>query len=137
MAKTETAWRCSQCGTVNEPGARACSGCGKWPSLFDLQNAVEGAPAGTQELEPELFDPELFDPETFDPETFEPEVYDPRGFDTGTTATQPESVEPETFEPEVEDEAAERRTQLRRWAISAIWVIGIIIWFVANTFGDR
>jgi hypothetical protein len=136
VAKTETAWRCSQCGTVNEPGARACSGCGKWPSLFDLQNAVEDAPAGAQETE--LFDPELVDPETFDPEMFEPEVFDPRSFDAGTTATQaPETVEPETFEDEAEDEAAERRTRLRRWAISAIWVIGIIIWFVANTFGNR
>jgi hypothetical protein len=138
VAKTETAWRCSQCGTVNEPGARACSGCGKWPSLFDLQNAVGDAPAAGQEPEPELFDPEPFDPETLDPEMFEPEVFDPRSDDAGTTATQAtETVEPETFEPEAEDEAAERRTRLRRWAISAIWVIGIIIWFVANTFGNR
>jgi len=138
VAKTETAWRCSQCGTVNEPGARACRGCGKWPSLFDLQNAVEDAPAGAQKPEPEIFDPEDFDPETLDPELLEPEVFDPRSFDAETAATEaPETVEPGAFEDEAEDEAAERRKQLRRWAISAIWVIGIVIWFVANTFGNR
>ncbi len=45
--------------------------------------------------------------------------------------------EPEEFEPEEADEEADRRSRLRRWAISAIWIIGIIVWFVANTFGDR
>jgi predicted ATP-dependent serine protease len=35
-------WRCSQCGTVNEPAANACRVCGRWPSLFDLErDAVE------------------------------------------------------------------------------------------------
>lgn len=51
MAKT--AWRCSQCGTVNEAGARACRECGRWPSLFDLQDtAVDDAEL--EELEPEV-----------------------------------------------------------------------------------
>ena len=31
-------WRCSQCGTVNEPVANACRTCGRWPSLFDLES---------------------------------------------------------------------------------------------------
>ena len=128
MAKTQTAWQCSQCGTINEPGARTCSGCGKWPSLFDLQNTVDDAPVDAQEPEAELFDPETFETETFETDTFEPEPYetdDPQ---------QPEAFEPEE---EDEDEEADRRSRLRRWAISAIWVIGIIVWFVANTFGDR
>lgn len=39
-------WRCSQCGTVNEPAATSCRTCGRWPSLFDLQDsAVEAPPA--------------------------------------------------------------------------------------------
>lgn len=128
MAGAQAAWRCSHCGTVNEPGARSCSGCGKWPSLFDLQNTVDDVRAATddaQDLEPEPFDPELFDPETFEAEAFEPPPY------------EAETVETETFEPEVEDEEESDRRRLRRWAISAIWVIGIIVWFVANTFGDR
>jgi hypothetical protein len=46
-------------------------------------------------------------------------------------------VEPETFEPDVEDEEESDSRRLRRYAISAIWVIGIIVWFIANAFGDR
>jgi hypothetical protein len=33
-------WRCSQCGTINEPVANSCRTCGKWPSLFDLEDNV-------------------------------------------------------------------------------------------------
>jgi hypothetical protein len=40
-------WRCSQCGTVNEPVANACRTCGRWPSLFDLERSTIG-----QEREP-------------------------------------------------------------------------------------
>lgn len=39
-------WRCSQCGTVNEPNANACRSCGRWPSLFELEGStLEGEPA--------------------------------------------------------------------------------------------
>ena len=119
MAKT--AWRCSNCGTVNEPDARACSNCGKWPSLFDLQNnAVE-------EVEPQATRGEIFEAETFEPATFEPETL------------EPDTLEPEVFQPEVEEsgEAAERKSRFPRWAITAIWVVGILIWFLANALGDR
>jgi hypothetical protein len=33
-------WRCRECGTVNEPGSRACSKCGHWASIFELQDPV-------------------------------------------------------------------------------------------------
>ncbi len=67
-----TAWRCSQCGTVNEPDARACHSCGKWASLFDLQDgAVDDAKL--EELEETMFELEEFEPEAFEPETFEPD----------------------------------------------------------------
>jgi predicted ATP-dependent serine protease len=62
------AWQCSQCGTVNEPGTRACRECGKWPSLFDLQDGA------VEEAEPEVVRPEVFEPETFEPEVFQPEA---------------------------------------------------------------
>lgn len=40
-------WRCSQCGTVNEPNANACRSCGRWPSLFDLeQSKLDVEPSG-------------------------------------------------------------------------------------------
>jgi len=32
-------WRCSQCGTINEPVANACRTCGRWPSLFDIEDS--------------------------------------------------------------------------------------------------
>lgn len=32
-------WRCSQCGTINEPVANSCRTCGRWPSLFELEDS--------------------------------------------------------------------------------------------------
>ena len=102
-----TAWRCSQCGTVNEPDARACHSCGKWASLFDLQDgAVEEA-----DLEEEFHVPE-FDLEEFEPETFEPER------DT--------SVEPEP-------DGARRRRLLR----SLIVPLAFLVYLVVSLFSDR
>jgi len=44
-------WRCSQCGTVNEPNANSCRSCGRWPSLFDLErSAVEQSPEVAEEF---------------------------------------------------------------------------------------
>jgi predicted ATP-dependent serine protease len=63
-------WRCSQCGTINEPSARACRECGKWPSLFDLQDPVE-------DVQPEVARDEVFEAETFEPEVFQPEMAEP------------------------------------------------------------
>lgn len=69
-------WRCSQCGTVNEPVANACRTCGRWPSLFDIEEskvedieleAEEATTAvGVEVLEPESAQP--FEPEVFDVE---------------------------------------------------------------------
>lgn len=43
-------WRCSQCGTVNEPNANSCRSCGRWPSLFDLeQSSVDVEPPEVEE----------------------------------------------------------------------------------------
>lgn len=36
---TQTGWHCPNCDTANEPDARACAGCGRWPSLFDLESS--------------------------------------------------------------------------------------------------
>lgn len=54
----EAAWRCSECGTINEPVANSCRTCGKWPSLFDLQDSVVEEPvevgAVREQAEPAL-----------------------------------------------------------------------------------
>ena len=127
----QTAWRCSQCGTVNEPGARACRECGKWPSLFDLQdNAVgEGELERPVASERPAFDPQPFDPQPFDPEPFDPGSLQPEPFDPG-------SSDPEVFEPELDD-PGERTGRFPRWAVTAIWVIGVLVWIVVNALGDR
>ena len=125
MAKT--AWRCSQCGTVNEPGARACRECGKWPSLFDLQDsAVEDGldtQTSTYARRPEL------DPEVFEPSSFERDVSE-------RNVLEPNVLEPDVFERE-SDEPEERQGRFPRWAVTAVWVIGILVWIVANALGDR
>jgi hypothetical protein len=63
-------WRCSQCGTVNEPVANACRTCGRWPSLFDLEQstieadtpaAVDDDPYAAQSVDVEEMEPEVFD----------------------------------------------------------------------------
>ena len=63
-------WRCSQCGTVNEPVANACRTCGRWPSLFDLEQstieadmpaAVDDDPYAAQSVDVEEIEPEAFD----------------------------------------------------------------------------
>jgi hypothetical protein len=121
--------RCSQCGAVNEAGSRACHACGKWPSLFDLQSTVEPEElVGADAYEPEFDDEEIFETEAFEPETYDAEAYAPP-FETGS----PESAEPEV----VGESEGEHRRRFPRWAITAIWVLGIAIWLLVNALGDR
>ena len=82
-------WRCSQCGTINEPVASSCRTCGKWPSLFDLEDSA---------LEDDEVEA-LGEPEPVP--TFEP----PAPVQT-VEAPEPVTVEVETFE---ETETPERR----------------------------
>jgi hypothetical protein len=84
-------WRCSECGTVNEPVANACRTCGRWPSLFELEGSTiefEESPAAAddpfaartveaEEVEPEVFDADVQDVE-LPPEFEEPEEGDER-----------------------------------------------------------
>jgi hypothetical protein len=120
----QTAWRCSQCGTVNEPGARACRECGKWPSLFDLQDGKvdDDEPDQPARIEHPGFDRiPGFEP---DPETFDPAPFDPGEPDPGSSA------------PEV-GETEERTSRFPRWAVTAVWVIGVLVWIVVRALGDQ
>lgn len=108
----DTPWRCSHCGTINEPNARACRECGKWPSLFDLQEPVEEAAPAARRTE------------VFEVEPFEPDVYEP--------AMEAEIPAPE----ELAGEDAEPRGRVPRWVITVIWALAIIIWIVANALID-
>ena len=70
-------WRCSQCGTVNEPVANACRTCGRWPSLFDIEESkIEEVEFEAEEAEetPTAVGLEVLEPESAP--SFEPEVFD-------------------------------------------------------------
>jgi hypothetical protein len=128
-------WRCSECGTINEPVANACRTCGRWPSLFDLQESVVEEVEPEQQVELEQFRDttvEVEEPPTFDTQTFEPKT-----FDTGT-------FEAETFEPELgtepeaeplpEPEGTRRRRRLASFLVPIAFAVYIAISII---FGER
>jgi predicted ATP-dependent serine protease len=92
MAGPKTAWRCSQCGAINEAGSRACAQCGKWPSLFDLQESVEEPDLASFEDE---FDVEAYEPATFEPEPFETRPFEAQPFESAPSEPRPGEEEPE------------------------------------------
>ena len=82
-------WRCSQCGTVNEPVANACRTCGRWPSLFELEGSTIEVDAPPPRRD-EPFEEQAVAVEEAEPEEFAPD---------------PEPVElPPEFEEADEDE---------------------------------
>ena len=115
-------WRCSQCGTINEPVANSCRTCGRWPSLFDLQDSVvdevsEPVVTGHGAVEVGTFEPETFQTETFEPEPVEVEVED-----------APEATE------EAESASDRRRRILTSLVVPLAFVAYIVISII---FGDR
>ena len=116
-------WRCSQCGTVNEPVANSCRTCGKWPSLFDLQDSV------VEDVEYDLPQRSVAEPEAYVPDTFEPEV-------VPTETFEPEPLDPEPFEPDVEHEEPDAKGRAR-WT-SAIVPLALLVYFaISFFFSDR
>jgi hypothetical protein len=127
-------WRCSECGTVNEPVANSCRTCGKWPSLFDLQDSLvederedprppaptAAFPADTTALEPETFEPEVFEQDAYEPEPLETESY-----------------EADPYVLEEEDEPAPGRSRGRRLASFIVPIAFAIYVVISVVFGDR
>jgi hypothetical protein len=107
-------WRCSECGTVNEPVANACRTCGRWPSLFDLEESkVDG------------FEDEF-------PVTDEPAMED---FEVASYEELPaEPIEPgaPTAPPESESSNARRRRIFRSVILPLAVVIYLVITFIVN-----
>jgi hypothetical protein len=125
----ERPWRCSQCGTINEPVANSCRTCGKWPSLFDLEdNAVEDEDfepleereaAATYEPPPE---PMTVEVEPIQVETFEgPEPTEPR-----------RRFEPPPTQPVFEEGEADGRTRWLSWLVPLAFVIYLVISYVVS-----
>jgi hypothetical protein len=121
-------WRCSQCGTINEPVANSCRTCGRWPSLFDLQDSV----VDEADLEA-VHERAAFEHETFDPEAVEPDVFQPETFQT-------EPFDPTPVEPEVEghgDTDVEETRRAPRW-VSWLVPLALVAYFaISFFFSDR
>ena len=120
----ESPWRCSQCGTINEPVANSCRSCGRWPSLFDLEdNAVDDT--GFEPL-PEPDPVQTYDapePVTVEVETFEdPEPLEPRR--RGPQSTQP------VFE---EGEAEGGRPRWISWLVPLAFLAYFVISYVFSS----
>jgi hypothetical protein len=115
-------WRCSQCGTVNEPVANACRTCGRWPSLFDLESSKVDTDAPVS-----YDDADEFAAQTVEVEYAEPDVYDPAASDV------PAEPEPEVeYGYEGEDVEAEAPKPLWRRLSSLIIPIAVITYIVIN-----
>ena len=112
-------WRCSQCGTINEPVANSCRTCGRWPSLFDLEASTLDEPADVGEP-------------AFEPTAYEPEPVDMRG----EMPVEPAPVGPL---PEIEDEEDEEgdepeRPTWQRILTRAIVPIAFVVYLLISLF---
>ncbi len=121
-------WRCSQCGTVNEPVANACRACGRWPSLFDLERST--IPAD----EPATYDEaDEFAAQTVDLEVAQPDVYAPEPtlveMQTGDVA-MPVSIE--TIEADVDIDEAEQPKPLWQRLASLIVPIAVVAYIIIS-----
>ena len=120
-------WRCSECGTINEPVANSCRTCGRWPSLFDLQESVlEDVPHS-----------HAADEASFEVGTFEPQTYRPNTYRTETT--RPETFEVEELPEELDDAEMESPADRRRRVITSLIVpLAFVVYIVISiVFGDR
>jgi hypothetical protein len=120
-------WRCSQCGTVNEPSANSCRACGRWPSLFDLERStLEEAPGRAEDAyrrdapAPEEMAPPA---ETFEPaEPFEPE----QGYPDVPRQEWPGPGDP------LDDHPVSWPARLASWIVPIALVVYIVISLFAN-----
>ncbi len=134
-------WRCSQCGTINEPVANSCRTCGKWPSLFDLQDSMvedvarqdtrAPAPFSPTPAEEAPFEPDVFEPEVLEPDVLEPEAFDADPFEPETVA---DPYELEELEDEQEPAEPRRRHWLGRFIVPIIFALIVL---VNALFGNR
>lgn len=115
-------WRCSQCGTVNEPVANACRTCGRWPSLFELEGSTieSDAPVRDDELAPRSVEIEELEPEVFDTAEVEAEA-------------APTEVEPEDFDTEEQRPPKPLWRQLTRYIVP----IAVVIYIAISALADR
>jgi hypothetical protein len=117
-------WRCSQCGTVNEPVANACRTCGRWPSLFDLESSTLDAPAAAFDDD----DLDEYAAQTVEAEYVEPEVYDP----APGAGHHPAESEVELEGDEIASDDAEEAKPLWQRLASFVVPVGIILYILLS-----
>ena len=114
-------WRCSQCGTVNEPVANACRTCGRWPSLFELEGSTIDTDAALDEEE------DGFAARTVEVEELEPEVFE----------VEPDEAPELPPEFEMDAEELEPERPLWRRLTSLIVPIGIVLYILISALAGR
>ncbi len=121
----EGPWRCSQCGTVNEPVANSCRTCGRWPSLFDLEaSRIDDEPPISYD-DADEFAAQTVDVEVVEPTTVEPQMYEP--------------VAPADAAPTIESDAGEHEDEAQPKPVwqrmtSLIIPIGVVVYLLINAF---
>jgi hypothetical protein len=118
-------WRCSQCGTVNEPVANACRTCGRWPSLFELEGSTIDV------------DQPPDDDETFRAHTVEVEELEPEAFEAEVPDEQPDASLPPEFEVDDDGEEPSEPRPLWRRLASLVVPLGIALYVLVSALADR
>ena len=115
-------WRCSQCGTVNEPVANACRTCGRWPSLFDLE---------ASKIDPDapVVDDDVYAAQTVEVEAFEPEVFEA---DEGVDV----APEIEAAPGDADEEYGPPKPVWQRFA-RLIVPIGVVLYILISALANR
>ena len=111
-------WRCSQCGTINEPVANACRTCGRWPSLFDLETS-------TIETDVPAAGEDVYAGQAAEVEQLEPDVL--------------EVDEDVDIPPELEADEQEDRPSKPPWQrfVRLIVPIGVALYILISMFANR
>jgi hypothetical protein len=126
-------WRCSQCGTINEPVANSCRTCGKWPSLFDLEDSAVDEdeyaplsapePVSAPEQEPTYEAPQPVQTH----EAPEPVTVDVETFEEGESSPRRRRFEPPPTDPVLDEGEGDRP----RW-VSWIIPLAVVVYFVLS-----
>jgi hypothetical protein len=135
----ESPWRCSQCGTINEPVANSCRTCGKWPSLFDLEdNVVEDTGFEDDAFEDDAFEDNAFDalPEPEPVQTYdapEPLTVEVETFEEPEPVAPWRRFEPPPTQPVFEEGQAEGRQRWVSWLVPLAFVAYLVISYVFSS----
>lgn len=118
-------WKCSQCGTVNEPAATSCRGCGRWPSLFDLQESAIGDESAAEEAP-------VREVPRYEPQEFEAEGVDEIGEISPASAPDQPPTTPEQRETRSSGRGRTRSPAQR--LVRLVIPIGFLLYFLISSY---